>query len=166
MFLLITIVNIVYGFVDQLEKTLIVCMVCNVLYCFYIDQLKKTLNDLKQLFVPPSANTALVVSSSAATVVSPSATNSLVVAPASTALVVNSAATELTYENYKRYRSQNPGPYSNQSFLRWVRYGGEDRQNFSWNNDTPNQSAEDYWRQGSRRGRRLYRKSVKNVFIF
>ncbi|XP_047144256.1 uncharacterized protein LOC100210922 isoform X5 [Hydra vulgaris] len=117
-----------------------------------LDRLEKRLNDLQQLFMSLSAITveppaSTVVSSSAATVVPP-------------------ASTELTYENFIRYRTQNPGPHSNRSFLRWVEHGGQDRQNLSWNNNLPDQNAEDYWRRGSRRRRHYGRRERGgNIFI-
>ncbi|XP_047144258.1 uncharacterized protein LOC100210922 isoform X6 [Hydra vulgaris] len=111
-----------------------------------LDRLEKRLNDLQQLFMSLSAIT--------------------VEPPASTALVASSAPTELTYENFIRYRTQNPGPHSNRSFLRWVEHGGQDRQNLSWNNNLPDQNAEDYWRRGSRRRRHYGRRERGgNIFI-
>nr|XP_047144247.1 uncharacterized protein LOC100210922 isoform X3 [Hydra vulgaris] len=127
-----------------------------------LDRLEKRLNDLQQLFMSLSAITveppaSTVVSSSAATVVPPASTE---------ALVASSAPTELTYENFIRYRTQNPGPHSNRSFLRWVEHGGQDRQNLSWNNNLPDQNAEDYWRRGSRRRRHYGRRERGgNIFI-
>ncbi|XP_047144259.1 uncharacterized protein LOC100210922 isoform X8 [Hydra vulgaris] len=109
-----------------------------------LDRLEKRLNDLQQLFMSLSAIT--------------------VEPPAST--VVPPASTELTYENFIRYRTQNPGPHSNRSFLRWVEHGGQDRQNLSWNNNLPDQNAEDYWRRGSRRRRHYGRRERGgNIFI-
>ncbi|XP_047144248.1 uncharacterized protein LOC100210922 isoform X2 [Hydra vulgaris] len=126
-----------------------------------LDRLEKRLNDLQQLFMSLSA---ITVEPPASTVVSSSAAT--VVPPASTALVASSAPTELTYENFIRYRTQNPGPHSNRSFLRWVEHGGQDRQNLSWNNNLPDQNAEDYWRRGSRRRRHYGRRERGgNIFI-
>nr|XP_047144257.1 uncharacterized protein LOC100210922 isoform X12 [Hydra vulgaris] len=118
------------------------------------DHISQRLDDLQQLFMSLSA---ITVEPPASTVVPPASTE---------ALVASSAPTELTYENFIRYRTQNPGPHSNRSFLRWVEHGGQDRQNLSWNNNLPDQNAEDYWRRGSRRRRHYGRRERGgNIFI-
>ncbi|XP_065640321.1 uncharacterized protein LOC136072870 [Hydra vulgaris] len=39
---------------------------------------------------------------------------------------------ELTYEAYRSFRLDNPGPTSNSSYKRWVKFGGEDEPSFKW----------------------------------
>nr|XP_047133791.1 uncharacterized protein LOC124811869 isoform X3 [Hydra vulgaris] len=64
----------------------------------------------------------IVLSSSASSVSCSSATT---VSPAQ-------PSAELTYEVYKIYRTQHPGPTSNKLYLRWVQFGGKDDPLFRW----------------------------------
>ncbi|XP_047131902.1 uncharacterized protein LOC124810962 [Hydra vulgaris] len=80
-----------------------------------------------------------------------SCTSSTIVSPAQ-------LSAELTYEAYKIYRTQHPGPTSNKSYLRWVKFGGKDDPLFRWPYYPPKRRAGDNSRGGTgsgcaRRGR-------------
>nr|XP_047133636.1 ATP-dependent RNA helicase DHH1-like [Hydra vulgaris] len=109
----------------------------------------------------PYAAALSVPSTSAATVVSAAATSIPPLQPSSQPsqpsavpqpLQVEPSA-ELTYQVYRRYRSQHPGPTSNRSFLRWVELGGQDDELFRWPYHPPNRNAGSKSRRGNGRGR-------------
>ncbi|XP_065683494.1 uncharacterized protein LOC136096315 [Hydra vulgaris] len=61
---------------------------------------------------------------------------------------------ELTYKDFKKYRSNHPGPYTNKSYKKWVQHEGEDRPSFRWAAELPSKSGWQKQGGGGGHGRR------------
>ncbi|XP_047125792.1 uncharacterized protein LOC124807677 isoform X2 [Hydra vulgaris] len=112
-------------------------------------QLEKTIGDLVSHIMPPSTATDV---SSSSTTTGPSSLASAGSSLSTSAVQTTPVVSDLTYAAYQEYRSQHHGPYSNKSYLRWVRNGGSDSPSFTWTHVPPNPGAGTR-RRNYRRGR-------------
>ncbi|XP_065685051.1 uncharacterized protein LOC124807677 isoform X1 [Hydra vulgaris] len=114
-----------------------------------LTQLEKTIGDLVSHIMPPSTATDV---SSSSTTTGPSSLASAGSSLSTSAVQTTPVVSDLTYAAYQEYRSQHHGPYSNKSYLRWVRNGGSDSPSFTWTHVPPNPGAGTR-RRNYRRGR-------------
>ncbi|XP_065644208.1 uncharacterized protein LOC136075332 [Hydra vulgaris] len=85
----------------------------------------------------------------------PCSSSTIVSCSSATTVPPAQLSAELTYEAYRVYRTQHPGPTSNRSYLRWIQFGGKDDPLFRWPYYPPSRGAGDSSRgTASGRGRR------------
>ncbi|XP_047144475.1 uncharacterized protein LOC124818001 isoform X2 [Hydra vulgaris] len=88
--------------------------------------------------------------------------SSVITAASSVTTAASSVTSSKSWEDFRKYRSQHPGPLSMRAFHRWCLYG-DNHPSFRWRDGTPYNTGN---RADAGRRRQRGSKVVNNFFTF